>query len=72
MTDKEKLLDYLKSGKRIDGAKAFQELQMLGSFRSRISDLRKEGHIILDDVKKTSNGKIYKEYYLVQQQKLFV
>ena len=66
-TQCERLLEFLESGKSIDGIKAWD---MLGIYRlsARIWDLREEGYEILD---KTIKGKnrfhepvSWKQYYL--------
>jgi hypothetical protein len=46
-----------------------QALQTLGVFRlaARIEELRKQGHLITTVIKKTSDGKEYAEYSLIQR-----
>ena len=48
MTQKQRLLNYLEQGNKINPLKAWQEL---GIYRlaSRICDLRKEGNMIKDE-----------------------
>ena len=59
-----RILDYLKSGKKLTPIVA---LQKFGCFRlsARILDLRKEGHpIITENV--TKKGKTFAEYRIVK------
>lgn len=58
------ILSHLKSGRRIDGITAFKRFDILGGFRARSSDLRKQGHDIRGEFIKTKSGKIYKSYYM--------
>ena len=63
-TKKAKLLRLLKQGVRISELKGLN-LGLGTSMRSRVSELRKEGHDIKDKFVKNSNtGSRYKEYYM--------
>lgn len=68
---KEQILEYLKQGYSIDGLTALQNLQILGGFRARISELRyevvKEGYVLKDKFIKLPSGKSIKSYWLEKQ-----
>lgn len=63
MTQKEFVLDYLQSGKRITALKAMGEFSIM-----RLADviyrLRNDGYRVMKTIKRTHTGKPYAEYYL--------
>jgi hypothetical protein len=60
------ILKVLESGQTLN---PMQALRVLGVFRlaARIEELRKQGHLITTVIKKTSDGKEYAEYSLIQR-----
>ena len=77
-SQKQQILDYMKQGYSLDGLTAFTDLNILGGFRARISELReevkKDGLVIKDKFIKLNSGKITKSYWIEKipgQEKLF-
>ena len=68
MSDKAKILEYLKAGHTVtglDGLKLFGTLAL----RNRIGELRKEGYNIKSEMVSGANGKHYSKYWLVEDPK---
>lgn len=65
MSQKNKVLEYLKSGKSITPLKALTEFQAF-----RLADivfkLKKDGHKIITIMKRSHSNKPYAEYHLVR------
>lgn len=68
MSDKQKILDYLKSHGELSALDAWKEFNILTSLRSRISDLRKDGYNISTTIA-TSGDKHFAIYKLIQEPK---
>ena len=65
-TDKQIILEHLQAHGTLTALTAWQEFNILTSLRSRISDLRKEGHLIETEI--IHNGKKqFAKYTLIQK-----
>ena len=62
-TIEQKILNFLKEGKRINQWDSY-ELFQYTRLSATIHNLRAKGHVIKKEWKKTLNGKRYKEYWL--------
>jgi hypothetical protein len=63
MTQQEKVLAYLKSGRRLTHVKALAEFSVV-RLAAVVHALKKQGHDIKTNVKRTFNNTNYTEYYL--------
>jgi hypothetical protein len=59
------ILEHIRKNGSITSLTAVLELHILDC-RKRISELRRDGHQIIDQWEKSQNGKRYKRYYLAQ------
>ena len=76
ITDHKKIIDHMKSGKRLDGWTAVTRLKMI-DYRARISELRRMGWDIQDEYVKEydRDGKYkghHKEYFLGRKQRVAI
>lgn len=67
LSQKTRILNYLKSGKSLTSLEALSLFQSLGGFRTRISELKAEGNDIRKEMIRVESGKHIARYWLKEE-----